>query len=201
MARMFRSPLVLAPVLASVVAFTACPLPRAAAIDISPSRENEPVKDNATGNRFSIFQGDPNRIQKANTIDFKDFTSKVELNTSGVGLAATAADPSNANNVKMTFTIKNTGKRTYTLSFPSTQRYDVVIKNPAHQMVYKWSLDKKFSDDVGTVIINPTDRIGYTETISFNTLYAPIETGVYTIEFSLANYPEIAATGYFTVTP
>ncbi len=186
----------LAPALALAVSL----LP-AAAIDINPSRENEPNKDTGGGNRFSIFAGDPNRIQKANTIDFKDFASKVELNTSGVGLAATQSDPSSANNVKMTFTVKNAGKRTYTLSFPSTQRYDVVIKNPAHQMVYKWSLDKRFSDDVGTVIINPTDRIGYTETISFNTLYAPLETGIYTIEFTLANYPEIVATAYFTVTP
>jgi hypothetical protein len=190
----------LVPTLASALALS---LLSARAIDINPSRDNEPDKSNnsTSGNRFSIFAGDPNRIQKANTIDFKDFTAKVELNTTGVSLAATRNDPSSANNVRMTFTIKNAGKRTYTLSFPSSQRYDVVIKNPAHQMVYKWSLDKKFTDDVGAVIINPTDRIGYVETISFNTLYAPLETGVYTIEFSLANYPEIAATGLFTVTP
>ncbi len=190
----------LASTLAPALALTLALLP-ARAIDINPSRDNEPDKSNSTGNRFSIFAGDPNRIQKANTIDFKDFTAKVELNTNGVGLAATRNDPSSANNVRMTFTIKNTGKRTYTLSFPSSQRYDVVIKNPAHQLVYKWSLDKKFTDDVGAVIINPTDRIGYVETISFNTLYAPLETGVYTVEFNLANYPEISATALFTVTP
>ena len=174
---------------------------RLPAIDIDPSRENEPTSNTSTGNRFSIFSGDPARIQRANSINFKDFDSSLELNPAGTSISMSKADASYVNNVKLTFTIKNVGKRTYTLSFANAQRYEVQIKNPAGQLVYQWSLDKKFDDSVGMVMINPTDRIAYTETISFDSLYAPLEVGAYEVEFSLANYPEIAGKAAFKVTP
>jgi len=104
-------------------------------------------------------------------------------------------------NIKANLIIKNIGKRTYTLSFPNAQRYELKVLNPAGQLVYQWSLDKKFTEDVGIVMVNPTDRIGYTENISLSSLYAPLMLGNYSIEMSMANYPEIVAKAVFKVLP
>jgi len=176
------------------------------AVDISPSRDNVPDKDNTqgggSGGRFSIFNGDPARIQRANSIDFKDFAPALMLTPDNVSLADRKDQGSLAtDNVKANLVIKNIGKRTYTLSFPNAQRYELKMLNPAGQLVYQWSLDKKFTDDVGMVMVNPTDRIGYTENISLSSLYAPLMLGNYTIEMSLANYPEITAKAVFKVLP
>ncbi|MDE1169651.1 MAG: BsuPI-related putative proteinase inhibitor [Verrucomicrobium sp.] len=187
--------------LLSPLLLLACAAAPLHAVDISPSRDHEPNQTDASGQRFSIFSSDPTRIQKANSIDFRDFQTKLELNPATVSLSGTERDPSLANNVRATLSVKNTGKQTYTLSFPNTQRYEIAIKNPAGQTVYRWSLDKKFLDQVGLVMINPTDKIAYAETISFNALYAPLETGTYTVEFAMANYPEVTAKATFTVTP
>ena len=175
------------------------------ALDIDPSRDHVPDNrnDSTSNSRFSIFSGDANRIQKANTIDFADFETSLALTPDTASLAATHNDASYANNVRMTLTIKNLGKRkkTYSLSFANAQRYEIKVKNPTGQLVYQWSLDKKFEEAVGVVMINPTDRIAYTETVSFDSLYAPLEAGSYTVEFSLANYPEIAGKATFKVSP
>ncbi len=176
------------------------------AVDIDPSRDNIPDKDNTQGGngegRFSIFNGDPARIQRANSIDFKDFAPTLTLTPSELSLAERKDQGSLAtDNVKANFVIKDIGKRTYTLSFPNAQRYELKMRNPAGQLVYQWSLDKKFTEDVGIVMVNPTDRIGYTENVSLSNLYAPLMLGNYTIEMSLANYPEIMAKAVFKVLP
>ena len=175
------------------------------AVDISPSRDNIPNKDQTEGGngaRFSIFDGDPARIQRANSIDFKDFAPALTLTPDSVSLADRRDQGSLAtDNIKANLIIKNIGKRTYTLSFPNAQRYELKVLNPAGQLVYQWSLDKKFTEDVGIVMVNPTDRIGYTENISLSSLYAPLMLGNYSIEMSMANYPEIVAKAVFKVLP
>ncbi|HEY8965097.1 MAG TPA: BsuPI-related putative proteinase inhibitor, partial [Candidatus Methylacidiphilales bacterium] len=168
-----------------------------------PSRDNAPnSRDNSGGSgRFSIFSGDPARIQKANSIDFQDFKASVDVDPAGLSLASYASDASGAHLLRVGFTLKNIGKRTYTLSFPSSQRFELLLKNPAGQVVYMWSHDKRFLDEVGILMINPTDQVGYTETIPLDRIYAPLVPGTYTVDFRLANYPEVGTTASFKVTP
>ncbi len=46
----------------------------ASAIDINPSKETVPRSSwDGGGNRFTIFNGDPKRIQRANAVDPKAF--------------------------------------------------------------------------------------------------------------------------------
>ena len=172
------------------------------AIDVSPSRDNAPTsRDNAGGaGRFSIFDGDPARVQKANSIDFKDFKPTIVLDPTTISLAAFNGD-SGAHLLKVAFTVKNLGKRTYTLSFPNSQRFELLFRNPAGQVVYRWSLDKRFLDEVGILMINPTDQVGYTETIPLDRLYAPLIAGTYTVDLHFSNYPEIGTTVPLVVTP
>jgi len=173
------------------------------AIDINPSRDNAANTANTTSGhgRFSIFDGDPARIQKANTIDFQDFKTTLEIDPQGLSLAAYASDASGAHLLKVSFVVKNIGKRTYTLSFPTSQRFELLLKNPAGQTVYRWSLDKRFLDEVGILMVNPTDQVGYTEMIPLDHLYAPLIAGTYTVDFHLANYPEIGTSAPLKVSP
>ena len=70
----------------------------ARAIDINPSKNNQqPSFWDTGGNSFSIFNGDPKRIQRANAVDAKSFDTKVEVTPNPLSLAklkAVAPNPS-----------------------------------------------------------------------------------------------------------
>jgi hypothetical protein len=175
----------------------------AAAADISPSRDNVPnAAPSQSTSRFSIFSGDPARIQRANSVDFRDFTPTLVISPVAVSLAERKAQGALATDgIKASFSLQNNGKRTYTLSFPNAERYDLTVKDPKGRLVYQWSLDKKFVEEVGLVMVNPTDKIGYLETLSLSDFYAPLEVGVYKVEATMANYPEIHAVAKLEIRP
>src|SRR5258708_12759857 len=70
----------------------------ALAVDVNPSKNNQPPSFwQGGGNRFSIFNGDPKRIQRANAVDPKSFDTKVEVSPDPVArktVKATAPNPS-----------------------------------------------------------------------------------------------------------
>ncbi len=160
------------------------------AIDIDPSKKNVPDMGGST-TRFDIFAGDPARIQRANAIDFADIKSSLEIAEPELSLY-TMKEEGLRPNIRLTFKIKNTSpKRTYTLSFPNAQRYDFIVRDQSNLIIYKWSADKKFVETVGTTMINPGDILGYTDQLPVSDFYEPLAEGTYTIEASLANYPEV----------
>src|SRR5271156_6934855 len=90
------------------------------AIDINPSKDNQQPSfwSSGGGSAFSIFNGDPKRIQRANAVDPKSFDTKVELSPNPLslkGVKISAPNPS----LRITFSVHNHGKKTYTLSFPT----------------------------------------------------------------------------------
>ena len=90
------------------------------AIDnINPSKDNQPKSfwTSGGGNAFSIFNGDPKRIQRANAVDPKSFDAKLDVTPNPAvikTMKAVAPNPS----FKIMFSIHNHAKKTYTLSFP-----------------------------------------------------------------------------------
>ena len=183
-------------VLLSVAAFDA-----AWAIDINPSKNNQPPSFwEGGGNKFSIFNGDPKRIQRANAVDPKSFDTKLELSPDPLSirtLKAAAPNPS----IKVTFSAHNHAKKTYTLSFPTAQRWDFRIKNAAGTIIYTYSENCDFEQKIGASMVNNDDKLVYSETVEFSDLGAPLAPGTYTIQGVMANYPEIRATAKLTVMP
>ncbi len=166
------------------------------AIDVDPSKKTVPEKFyNSSGNRFSIFAGDPERIQKANAIDFSDFENKIEITPTPLAISSPAGV------FKVNFGFRNKGKKTYTLSFPNTQRYELIIKNAVGQAVYTWSSDKIFLQQVGTSLINTTDQIAFVPSINLSDFDVTPTPGKYTVEATVANYPELKATAELVLTP
>ncbi len=73
--------------------FSMAVLISASAIDINPSKNNQPPSfwSSGSGNRFSIFNGDPKRIQRANAVDPKSFDEKVEVSPNPLSIKALKA--------------------------------------------------------------------------------------------------------------
>ena len=165
------------------------------AIEIDPSQKKIPEQFYNSKGGFSIFTGDPERIQKANKIDFKDFETKATLNPAVLSIGAVATV------LKIEFSIKNMGKKTYVLSYPDAQRYELIIKDSTGAVVYKWSADKIFVQQIGTSLLNANDRIAYVPQVNLADFDSPAKPGVYLVELSLANYPEVKATAPLTLTP
>lgn len=170
------------------------------AVDVNPSKTVQPDKfADPGGKRFSIFSGDPERIQRANAIDFGAFECKLELSPATLSAAPTNGGASRS--FKASFSIKNHGKKTYTLSFPNWQHYDFRVKNASGEVVYVWSADKEFAQVVGTSLLNPGDRICYSEDISLGDFSPKPQPGIYTVEAVIANYPELNGKATVAITP
>lgn len=174
----------------------------ASAIDVNPSKQTLPPSawDSSGGSSFSIFNGDPKRIQRANAVDPKSFDTKLEVSPNPLSLKGAQALGPNPS-IKITFSVHNHAKKTYTLSFPTTQRWDFRIMNASGGVVYTYTDDHEFLQTVGTSMVNNDDKLVYPESVDFDDMTLPLTPGVYTVQALLANYPEIKAQTQLTVQP
>ena len=67
-------------------------------------------------------------------------------------------------NVKVT--LANLSKRPVTLDFPTSQRIEIYLMNSAGEVLTKWSENHAIAEKPATILINPSERIEYNETIS-----------------------------------
>jgi hypothetical protein len=172
---------------------------RASAIEVNPSKQTIPEGDYDTGgNRFSIFNGDPKRIQRANEVNPKSFDAKVVISPNPLSLKQVLVVGPNPS-VKITFSVHNHAKKTYTLSFPTAQRWDFRIVNSSGGVVYTYTDDHEFVQVVGTSMVNEDDKLSYSESVDFADMSIPLTPGTYTVQAVLANYPEMAAQTTFVV--
>jgi hypothetical protein len=73
----------------------------------------------------------------------------------------TAPKLSEVRQMKVSFRLLNQGKRLVRLDFPTTQRIEVVIKTQTGKVIERWSEDRRFENDLGTVTVNPNERLEY----------------------------------------
>jgi hypothetical protein len=171
------------------------------AIDVNPSKNNQPPSFYTDGGRsFSIFNGDPKRIQRANAIDPKSFDVKLELSPNPLSIKALKAIAPNPS-IRITFGVHNHGKKTFTLSFPTAQRWDFRLVDSGGKAIYVYSDNCDFEQKIGSSMVNPDDKLVYTETVDFDDLVQPLSPGVYTLQAFLANYPDMHAETQLTVQP
>ncbi len=67
-------------------------------------------------------------------------------------------------NVKVT--LANLSKRPVTLDFHTTQRIEIYLTTSAGDVLTKWSENHAIAEKAATLLINPSERIEYNETIS-----------------------------------
>ncbi|NJK92809.1 MAG: hypothetical protein HC904_13895 [Blastochloris sp.] len=169
---------------------------------INPSRSSVPDKFiNPPGKRYSIFAGDPERVQKANEVNIKDFSGDLSIEPKTLSLSGKASDGIAPNQFKLGFKVKNTSKRSYTLSFPDAQRYDIAVTRPDGSLVYLWSEDKAFVQKEGSSFVNAGETLEFVEFLALDTLRAKVSPGTYQVQVILANYPEVTAKGSLEIVP
>ena len=95
-----------------------------------------------------------------------------------------------------TYTVRNNTKKIIRLDFNTTQRIDILTSDASGKVIEKWSEDRAFQLQEGIVIINPKERIEYSEKVATREM-KPSET--YTIKADVVGYPDYTATT--TVTP
>src|ERR1043166_45747 len=67
-------------------------------------------------------------------------------------------------NVKVT--LANLSKRPVTLDFPTSQRIEIYLMDSAGEVLTRWSENHAIVEKPATILINPSERIEYNETIS-----------------------------------
>src|SRR5215472_9457767 len=63
-------------------------------------------------------------------------------------------------------TLANLSKRPVALDFPTSQRIEIYLMNSAGDVLTKWSENHAIAEKPSTILINPSERIEYNETIS-----------------------------------
>jgi len=166
--------------------------------DISPSRKVVPDQfRDPPGKRYSLFAGDPKRVQKANEVKVEDFTASLELSANQISISASA----DAAPLQAVFTIRNKSDRDYTLSFPDAQRYDLAIVTQDDRLLYLWSEDKAFVQQTGMSFLNAGEILQFTQQIQPEIIKEHCSPGRYKIAMVLSNYPELKSGAVLEVTP
>src|SRR5215472_9030474 len=99
-------------------------------------------------------------------------------------------------NVKVT--LANLSKRPVTLDFPTTQRIEIYLTNSAGEVLTRWSENHAIAEKPATILINPSERIEYNETISTREL---TPNKVFIAEVFFPQFPELRVRQKFLAVP
>jgi hypothetical protein len=95
-------------------------------------------------------------------------------------------------------TLANLSKRPVTLDFPNNQRIEIYLMDSGGDVLAKWSDNHAITEKPVTIIINPQERIEYSETISTREL---TPNKVFIAEVFFPQYPEMRIRQKFLAVP
>jgi hypothetical protein len=94
--------------------------------------------------------------------------------------------------------LSNLSNNPISLDFPTSQRIDMQLLNPAGEVLTRWSENRAFTEEIGNLLINPREQIVYNETIATRELQPG---RVYSVEVFFPRYPELRARQKFMTAP
>jgi len=86
------------------------------------------------------------------------------------------------------FRVENTGEQPLTITVPSGQEFDLVIRNEAGEEVFRWSDGKFFTQALQTIPLSPGERV-YTVDVPLGKGGQPLPPGRYTVEAWITTVP------------
>jgi len=95
-------------------------------------------------------------------------------------------------------TLANLSKRPVGLDFPTNQRIEIYLMDSAGAILAKWSDNHAIAEKPGTILINPQERIEYSETIATREL---TPNKVFIAEVLFPQYPELRIRQKFLAVP
>ena len=84
--------------------------------------------------------------------------------------------------------LTNFGSNPVALDFPTSQRIDIQLLNPAGEVLTRWSENRAFTEEIGNFLVNPREQIVYNETIATRELQPG---RVYSVEVFFPKYSEL----------
>ena len=84
------------------------------------------------------------------------------------------------------------------LDFPTSQRIDIQLLNPAGEVLTRWSENRAFTEEIANLLINPDEQIVYNETIATRELQPG---RVYSVEVFFPRYSELRTRQKFMTAP
>lgn len=97
--------------------------------------------------------------------------------------------------IEVTFSVANRSRRIVKMDFPTSQRIEVVLRDPAGKPIFQWSEDHLFQPVAATVVINPNERIEYKAAVPTRDM---VGGRTYAVEAMLVGRPDITAAGQVT---
>ena len=178
------------------------------AVDVSPSRDQGSAKkqyekaNEGPGFLSGIFGGaneDSTRekLDRVSGIHLEDFALELTLEPARIS----GQMPVDKFSVQVFFTIQNNHELIKTFTFPSAQKYDFVISDNQGRELIRWSKSREFSDAASTTIINPGEKIRFTEQIPLIVDGQKLAPGQYTVTAILKGYDEFRPSATLTVSP
>jgi hypothetical protein len=95
-------------------------------------------------------------------------------------------------------TLANLSRRPVTLDFATNQRIEIYLMNSAGEILTKWSDNHAIVEKPATILINPQERIEYSETIATRDL---TPNKVFIAEVFFPQYPELRIRQKFLAVP
>jgi len=95
-------------------------------------------------------------------------------------------------------TLANLSKRPVGLDFSTNQRIEIYLMDSAGAILAKWSDNHAIAEKPGTILINPQERIEYSETIATREL---TPNKVFIAEVFFPQYPELRIQQKFLAVP
>ncbi|GMV29462.1 MAG: hypothetical protein AMXMBFR59_15870 [Rhodanobacteraceae bacterium] len=103
--------------------------------------------------------------------------------------------------VSATLTIENTGTQPQTFTCPSTQQFEITLRDAAGETVNAWSATRRFAQVVTTFSVAPgaTREVGGEIDLTSLVTNAPLDIGSYTIAIELRCHIEQQASAFLPV--
>jgi Intracellular proteinase inhibitor len=169
------------------------------------SAEGRALMERDTVATYPRAKGSPDSVTTMFTRFFTDMFASIRLGRLRPERTTQTikVDPSNFSlgerrELDATYSVRNNTKKIIRLDFNTTQRIDILTFDPSGKIVEKWSEDRLFMLQEGVVIVNPKERIEYSEKVATRDMKA-LEP--YTIKADIIGYPDYAAETIVTPSP
>jgi hypothetical protein len=148
-------------------------------------------------------KGSPDSVTTMFTRFFTDMFSSIRLGrmraeptTQSLKVEPSEFSLAERRELDTTYVVRNNAKKILRLDFNTSQRIDMLTFDPSGKIIEKWSEDRLFLLQEGVVIVNPKERIEYSEKVATRDMKAREP---YTIKADIVGYPDYSAEA--TVTP
>jgi hypothetical protein len=157
------------------------------AIDVNPSKERlQPER----GPRPYLFQGDPRRVERANSVQLRDVSLLLRVDPEIVRAGS---------QVIVNLSVLNRSRRPLMLLFPDSQRLEIAVVNQDGEEVFLLSNRTKFEAIPGTTVINPRERAVFGISLPVSGWNGGTKPGRYRVVGAVAGYLHLQASAYIEV--